>query len=228
MRILYVIPARGGSKGIPGKNIKKLGGTPLINYTVEVARSLAADRDICVSTDDVAIKEVVEQTGLFVPFLRPSELATDQSGTYEVLIHVLDYYEQQGEVYDLLVLLQPTSPFRTAAQVREAIATWKPGIEMIVSVKISSANPYYTLTEENKNGFLERSKPSSFVRRQDCPIIYEYNGAIYVMDVQSLRNKSMHAFDKIKKYVMDDYTSVDIDSKLDWEFAEFLLNKKGQ
>ena len=111
-KILYVIPARGGSKGVPGKNIKLLGGKPLIYYSIEVARALANDEDICVSTDNIEIKELVEQTGLQVPFLRPPELALDDSGTYEVLLHAVNYYATQGKQYNLLVLLQPTSPFR--------------------------------------------------------------------------------------------------------------------
>ena len=106
-KILFVIPARGGSKGIPGKNIKPLCGKPLIGYSIEVAREFADD-DICLSTDDPAIAGVAEeQFGLRVPFLRPAELATDRSGTYGVLLHALDFYAARGRLYDTLVLLQP-------------------------------------------------------------------------------------------------------------------------
>lgn len=108
-KILFVIPARGGSKGIPGKNIKPLCGKPLIGYSIEVAREFADDDDICLSTDDPAIAGVAEeQFGLRVPFLRPTELATDRSGTYGVLLHALDFYAARGRLYDTLVLLQPT------------------------------------------------------------------------------------------------------------------------
>jgi CMP-N,N'-diacetyllegionaminic acid synthase len=226
MKVLYIIPARGGSKGIPGKNIKLLGGKPLIQYSIEVARALANDEDICVSTDDLSIKAVAESTGLLVPFLRPENLAADHSGTFEVLLHALDFYKSKGKQYERLVLLQPTSPFRKVDQVKEALNTWEEGLEMIVSVKLAKANPYYTLSEENAQGFLIKSKPSTFLRRQDCPTVYEYNGAIYIMDVQSLYARSIAKFERVKKYVMDDITSLDIDTTLDWEFAEFIVNRK--
>ena len=112
MKTLVIIPARGGSKGIPHKNIRPLGGKPLICRAIDHARSVAADADICVSTDDPEIIRTVEDYGLHVPFVRPACLATDSCGTYEVLLHALDHYEQQGIHYDAIVLLQPTSPFR--------------------------------------------------------------------------------------------------------------------
>ena len=113
MKHLVVIPARGGSKGVPRKNIKLLAGKPLIQYTIEAARALFADDIICVSTDDIEIKEVVESLGLQVPFLRPNDLASDTAGTYEVLLHALNHYETTGYYPDTLILLQATSPFRT-------------------------------------------------------------------------------------------------------------------
>ena len=121
MKTLYVIPARGGSKGIPGKNIKPLCGKPLIAYSIEVARALADDCDICLSTDSQQIADVAKNMGLEVPFMRPDYLATDKSGTYEVLLHAVQFYADKGIHYDTLVLLQPTSPFRTAADVQRAI-----------------------------------------------------------------------------------------------------------
>jgi len=123
MNPLVVIPARGGSKGVPGKNIKLLNGKPLINYTIEAAQKVFDDAIICVTTDSQEIKQVVENTtGLKVPFLRPDNLATDNAGTYEVLLHAVDFYERQGYVADTLILLQPTSPFRTDKHIEEAIA----------------------------------------------------------------------------------------------------------
>ena len=119
--ILIIIPARGGSKGIPRKNIKPLNGKPLIYYAIDTARAITADENICVSTDDVEIKSVVEAYGLQVPFLRPNALSTDTAGTYEVLIHALNFYEEQGKQYNTVLLLQTTSPFRTAEQVKEAL-----------------------------------------------------------------------------------------------------------
>jgi len=224
-KTLFLIPARGGSKGIPYKNIKPLHGKPLILYSVEVARQLAGDEDICVTTDDDAIINVVEETGLKVPFKRPDELATDTSGSYEVILHALDYYNQKGIEYEVVVLLQPTSPFRTAQHVKEAISLYDDSVDMVVSVNESAANPYYSLFEENENGFLDKSKKGNYTRRQDCPKVYEYNGAIYVMNVKSLREKPLSAFTKNKKYEMPLELSIDLDTPLDWEFAEFLSKK---
>ena len=225
MRTLFVIPARGGSKGIPRKNIRNLGGKPLLHYSIEIARSMADDKDICVTTDDHEIRAVAEETGLCVPFLRPQELATDQSGTYEVLLHAINYYASLNVEYDLLVLLQPTSPFRYLGQIQEALKLWETGLEMIVSVKVAKSNPYYNLFEENKEGYLRQSKEGKFKQRQECPTVYEYNGSIYIIDIQSLKQRTLSEFKKVKKYVMDDLTSLDLDNILDWEFAEFLLAK---
>ena len=120
--ILVVIPARGGSKGLPGKNIKMLCGKPLIAYSIDVARAFADDKNICVSTDSEEIKQVVEQYGLKVPFLRPDHLATDTATSDDVLIHAVNYYrEQYGRTFKKLMLLQPTSPLRTKEDVEGAI-----------------------------------------------------------------------------------------------------------
>ena len=106
MKTLYLIPARGGSKGIPHKNIRPLCGLPLIGYSINVAREFADDRDICLSTDDPEIAETARKMGLDVPFMRPDSLATDKSGSYEVMLHALDFYHNRGVDYDRLVLLQ--------------------------------------------------------------------------------------------------------------------------
>ncbi|CAM4239975.1 cytidylyltransferase domain-containing protein [Gillisia hiemivivida] len=226
--MLVVIPARGGSKGVPGKNIKVLDGKPLIQYTVDLARELFEDSDITVSTDDRAIKNTVEKLGLNVPFIRPDELATDKSGTQEVLIHALNYSKSIGKEYDTILLLQPTSPFRNSEQVREAINLYEKSkdVDMVLSVKETKANPYYILREENSFGYLEPSKVGNFTRRQDCPPVWEINGALYVINVKSLLTSSISHFKKVKKYVMDEETSHDIDTLFDWKFAEFLKSFK--
>ena len=226
MKDLVLIPARGGSKGIPGKNIKPLNGRPLIYYTLDAARAVAPPENICVSTDSAEIIRVVREYGLDVPFERPDYLATDTASSYEVILHAIDFYEQREVQYDRVVLLQPTSPLRTETHVREALSLYQPGLDMVVSVKITRANPYFTLFEENSEGFLTRSKPGSFTRRQDCSAVYEYNGAIYVMNVQSLQNGPAVAFSKIKKYVMTEEDSIDIDTNIDWIVAEAILSQK--
>ena len=223
MKILVVIPARGGSKGIPRKNIKPFAGKPLIYYTIDTARAIVPDEDICVSTDDDEIIQVVEDYGLKVPFKRPDELATDTAGTYEVLLHAIDFYEKQGKHYDVVLLLQNTSPFRTAEHVKEALALYTPEVDMVVSVKECAANPYYCVFEENQEGYLHVCKGNGTIyRRQDAPKVYEYNGAVYVINTNSLKKQHMHQFSKRVKYVMDDRSSFDLDTMNDWIIAEMI------
>ncbi|MDR0185533.1 acylneuraminate cytidylyltransferase family protein [Prevotella brunnea] len=227
MKSLVIIPARGGSKGILHKNIKPLSGKPLIYYTIDVARSICSDNDICVSSDDSQIIKVVEDYGLRVPFIRPAELATDKAGMYEVLLHALKFYEEHGKHYDNIVLLQNTSPFRNAEHLREAMNLYTQKIDMIVSVVKTSSNPYYNCFEEDDNGFLHISKGNGMItRRQDAPITYEYNGAIYIINPESLKREPLALFKKRIKYVMDDISSVDLDTMLDWHYAEFLIKEK--
>lgn len=224
-RILVVIPARGGSKGVPGKNIKPLAGKPLIYYTLEAARQVFADDQILISTDDEEIKKCVEVTGLKVPFLRPPELASDKAGMYEVLLHAIRWVESTGFFPEILVLLQATTPFRNAMNIRKAISLFDSNIEMVVSVKETSSNPYYVLYEEDRNGWLRRSKKGNFVTRQECPRVWEYNGGIYIIRVDALKDKPLQKFTRIRKYVMDELSSHDIDTRLDWELAEILATK---
>ncbi len=227
MKYLYIIPARGGSKGIPHKNIKLLGGKPLIHYAIETARQLTNDDNICVTTDDDEIVSIVEQTGLEVPFKRPASLATDHASSYDVIMHAIGFYEQQGRHYDAIVLLQPTSPFRSVDDVKACINKFSPDYEMVVSVKNASANPYYDCFESNEMGYLVPSKgDGSISRRQDAPKVYEYNGAVYVMSVEALKRESYNLFHKIGFVEMDDLHSIDLDTMLDWKMAELMLKDK--
>ena len=221
-KVLFLIPARGGSKGIPGKNIKALDGKPLIGYAIDAAKEVVPDEQICVSTDSKKIIEVVEDLGLKVPFLRPEKLATDEAGTEGVIKHALEFYESKGDFFEYVVLLQPTSPFRTSKHIKEAIKLVTGKEDMVVSVKETKANPYYVLFEE-KDGFLSKSKNGDFVRRQDCPKVFELNGAIYIIKVDSLNKKTMKGFDRIVKYEMSEEDSLDIDTPLDWKIAEIMI-----
>ncbi len=224
MRALVIIPARGGSKGIPHKNIKPLNGKPLIHYTIDVARTVVTDDDICVSTDDPEIISVVENYGLKVPFVRPAELASDIAGTNEVLLHALSFYEEKlHRKYDVVILLQNTSPFRSSEQLQEAIKLYRDDIDMVVSVKECPANPYYCVFEENEEGFLHVCKgDGNIFRRQDAPKVYEYNGAIYIMNASVLKTTHMHKMKRRVKYVMDDRSSFDLDTMWDWQMAEMM------
>ena len=223
MKILYLIPARGGSKGIPHKNIKLLDGKPLIQYSIDVARQLAEDNDICVSTDDIEIKTVAENLGLEVPFLRPDYLASDTAGTSDVIVHALNFYSNQGTNYDVVVLLQPTSPLRTVQNIKDCLALYDDTLDMVTTVKESSVSA--VLCRENKNGFLEQVIGENNVRRQDAAKLYEYNGAVYVINSDAIKEKGLGGFTKIKKCVMDEKSSVDIDTMLDWKFVEVLVKE---
>jgi N-acylneuraminate cytidylyltransferase len=219
MKPLVVIPARAGSKGVPGKNIKALNGKPLILYTVEAARAVFPDAVICVSTDSEEIKQIVEKAGLSVPFLRPDELATDTATTQEVLKHALTFYQGNGYNPDVVILLQVTSPFRTDQHIREALKLYTTEIDMVVSVKETSSNPYYVLFLEEE-GYLKKVLQSTTTRRQDLPKVWEYNGALYLINAASLQQKNIAGFERVVKYVMDEYASHDIDTMLDWQVAE--------
>ena len=222
MKILYLIPARGGSKGVPGKNIKHLNGKPLIAYSIEVAQQVTENKFICVSTDSEDIIKVADTYNVKPPFLRPSELATDTVGTYEVIIHALEEYENKVQTFDAVMLLQPTSPFREKKHLVDVIDLLlkNPNAEMVVSVKESKENPYFNLFEEDEAGYLKKSKNGNFIRRQDCPMVYAYNGSIYLMRVQALKLKPIHQFQSILKYVMPDEFNIDIDTPKDWIMAE--------
>lgn len=238
LRPLFVIPARGGSKGIPGKNIVDLGGRPLIAYTIESALEALTNffapkvreqfHRIIVSTDSPRIAAAAEAEGVKVPFLRPAELSTDRSGSREVVLHAMDYADAAGMDYDCVILLQPTSPFRRGEHIAEAAALFHPGeTDMIVSVCEASANPYYNCFETDSDGFLRIAKGDGLLtRRQDAPPAWEYNGAIYVINPESLRQMPLGAFPRRIPYVMNREDSVDIDTPLDLAVARALMNKK--
>ena len=226
MTPLFIIPARGGSKGIPHKNIKPLGGKPLIVYTLDVARQLAADtRHIIVSTDDPAIAAVAESHGVPVPFMRPAELSTDTAGSREVILHAMDMADAAGIRYDMVVLLQPTSPFRVVDDVRRAIAAYSPDIDMAVTVMPAKTNPYLNCYEVDNDGFVHVSKgDGNLRRRQDAPTCWEYNGAVYVINPASIRARSMGDMTRRVPVEMDADRSVDLDTPRDWMLAEFILS----
>lgn len=226
MNILVVIPARGGSKGIPYKNIKPLNGKPLICYSIDVARQFTSDENICVTTDDDKIIEVVKNYGLKVPFKRPDYLATDTCGSSEVIQHAFQFFADKGILYDAIVLLQPTSPFRKVEFIKEAVALYDDSIDMVTSVRPAACNPYYDGFEEDAEGLLQISKgDGTIARRQEAPEVWQQNGSIYVINPKSLIEKGMGGFTKIKKYAMPETYSVDLDTMLDWKMAELIIKE---
>lgn len=224
---LYLIPARGGSKGIPGKNIKPFCGMPLVSRAVLQALECAQSQDVVmVSTDSEEIKDIAEACGITIPFLRPEALASDTASTYSVIKHVVEEFENRGKRFEKVVLLQPTSPFRTLEDIKGTMETWTPAIDMAVSVTESKYNPYFNLFEINSEGFLYISKgDGSYVRRQDAPKVLEYNGAVYVITIESLKQGPMSKFKRIVPYVMPASRSVDLDTPEDWTIAEILFER---
>ena len=221
-----MIPARSGSKGIPGKNIKKLHGKPLINYTIEAAKEIFENSQVIVSTDDKEIAEIAASHGANIPFLRPKELAQDDSSTRDVILHLVDYFERKKSMPSVIVLLQVTSPLRNSKHLNEALDLFfHKDCDMVVSVTESKTSPYFNLYEENKEGYLQKSKDGAFTRRQDVPPVYEYNGAIYIFKTKSIIESEMKDFEKITKYVMSKNDSIDIDDEVDWKIAEYILTK---
>lgn len=221
--ILVIIPARGGSKGVPMKNIKLLSDKPLISYSLYFASEFFDKQDICVSTDSFDIKDTVEKLGYNVPFMRPNDLATDTANTRDVLLHVVNNFNSSTQ-YKYILLLQPTSPFRSKDDFEEIIKIKETNdFDMIVSVKETKSNPYFNLFEE-EDGVLKKSKPSNFTRRQDAPSIYEFSGSLYLIKIESLLAKSIDKLDKILKIVNNnDFYNIDIDTEKDWKEAEKLI-----
>lgn len=223
---LWLIPARGGSKGIPGKNLKPFCGRPLVCRAVDQALECAAKGDVVfVSTDSEEIRRAALACGNVAPFLRPAEYASDTASSYSVIMHALGEFFRRGRSFSRVVLLQPTSPLRTVDDIRRAADAWRPEMDMVVSVCEARANPYYNAFETGPDGFLHISKgDGSFTRRQDAPHVWEYNGAVYVISVDSLMRGPFSSFRKIVPSPMPSSRSIDLDTPADWTIAEKLFS----
>ena len=222
---LIIIPARGGSKGIPRKNIKDFCGRPLIHYSIDVARKIAPDSHIILSTDDEEIREVGRMTGLAIDYVRPVELGGDKVGSREVILDAMDYADRKGIIYNKVVLLQPTSPLRKVEDVEGCIALFSDDTDMVVSVTEAACNPYYDCFETDPDGSLQISKGDGyFTRRQDAPKAWQYNGAVYVTNPDSIRRMPMGEFPRRIPFEMPKSRSVDLDTPVDWIIAENIMN----
>ena len=231
MKPLYIITARGGSKGIPRKNIKLLGGRPLIDYTIRAARQAAQQTGgyILLSTDDEEIADVARSCGLDVDYMRPAYLGGDTVGSREVMLDAIDWAEQKGIEFDCIILLQPTSPFRVGSDILGALSLYTPDLDMVTSVTEARSNPYYTLFEQDADGFLNICKGDGlYQRRQDLPKVLEQNGAVYVINPESLRAMPMGRFPKRLPFVMPADRSLDLDTMVDWATAEVIINQNCQ
>jgi CMP-N-acetylneuraminic acid synthetase len=229
MRILALIPARGGSKGVPGKNIKILGGKPLLAYTSEVALHSSFLTTVVLSSDDAQIITVAEGLGITVPFVRPAAFAQDDTPTIAVIVHALKWFETQKIFFDAVCLLQVTSPFRTVAFLDAAIEKFiASGCDSLVSVQQvpHEYNPHWTF-EANAEGHLKIATGEAEIisRRQALPVAYHRDGSIYITKAEILlRDHSLYG--KTTAFIESDAASyVNIDTLADWDKAATMIQK---
>ncbi|WP_010648147.1 cytidylyltransferase domain-containing protein [Oceanobacillus massiliensis] len=227
-KILAVIPARSGSKGLKDKNIKDLNGKPMIAYTIEAAIQSGVFTDIIVSTDSIKYANIAKEYGATVPFLRPEELATDRSSSIDMIDYTISELNNRGLRYENFMLLQPTSPLRKASDIINAFNLFnEKKANSVVSVCETEHSPKLMNTLNSTlrmDSFLEIE---SNRRRQELPTYYRLNGAIYLSNIDYfLRYKHFYK-DKCYAYIMEQKNSIDIDSEVEFELVKVLMNKHG-
>lgn len=229
MNVLAFIPARAGSKRVSNKNILPLGGKPLIGYTIEAAKKARLVTRVIVSTDSKEIASVSRSFGAEVPFLRPNEIAQTDSTEMQFFIHALDWLaEHEGYIPDLIVLLYPTSPFRKPESIDKAIETMlaHPEADSLRSVRLCSEHPYKMWVTEGEylQPFVKTADQNKHtLSYQLLPTVYIQNASIYITKPQTILEKGSPTGDIIVPFIMDEVESVDINTPLDFKFAELLL-----
>lgn len=226
MRILAIVPARGGSKGIKDKNIKEIEGRPLIEYTIEAAKCCEYIDEIVVSTDSEKIAKVAKKAGAKVPFLRPDELASDTARTIDVVLFTIEQLKLIGQEYDIVVLLQPTSPLRDEDDICGAIEKYVScNMKSLVSVSEVSESPILMRQIVDETHMEKLLNINSTIRRQDMAKYYMVNGSIYINKIEEL-NSDTSLNDNVIPYVMDRSHSVDIDDYVDIEVMKYYVNNR--
>ena len=226
---LTIIPARGGSKAIPHKNIKLLAGKPLIAWTIEAAINCRKLSRVIVSTDDPEIAKVALQCGAEVPFLRPAELARDESSSLSVVLHLVHWLEEQGShVPEYVLLLQPTSPFRTTEDIEAAIESANSRrVNAVVSVCEAKVHPFLCKRIQEDGMLVDfMTAHIDYLRRQDLPPAYSLNGAIYMNRYELLLEERTFLPKDTLPYLMPPERSLDLDTPWDWHLAELILREK--
>lgn len=227
MRNIAVIPARSGSKGLKNKNIKNLNGKPLLAYSIDAAKEAKLFDVVHVSTDSEEYAGIAEEYGAEVPFLRNPVTASDTAGTWDIVRYVLKEYKARNELFDVVTVLQPTSPLRTSQDIQNAYAFFlDKQANMISSVCEMEHSPLWsnTLPEDLSMSDFENEE-YAFLPRQRLPLYYRENGAIYIIKARQLFLDINIYKDKCYAYIMDKNHSVDIDSQYDFEVARALLNR---
>lgn len=222
MRILALITARGGSKRLPGKNIRTLGGKPLIVWTIDVAKDVPEICDILVSTDSPTIAAICTEAGAYVPWLRPEVLATDTSSSVDVALHALDWYEFEKGIVDGLLLLQPTSPFRTKKTVRRGIELFRENAQQpVLGVSPTHDHPMWTLKEDGEYLVPFMQEHGFGTRSQDLPPAFIVNGSFYLISSLELRARRSFLGEKTTPlFIETPQEALDIDTEWDFRIAE--------
>lgn len=225
LNVLCVIPARAGSRGIVGKNMRPLAGKPLIAYSFQHALDCPEIDRTIVSTDSDTVAALAVEMGLDVPFKRPAALAQDHVSTIDVLLHVMDHVErEEGKRYDILVLMHATAPLTSSEDVSACIKMLADSnAGSVFSVADTQRNPYFNMVEVAADGTVSLCKKGAFATRQEAPAVFELNSAVYAWRWESLKEHKAVIRPDSRVYVMPKERSVDIDDELDLQFAESIL-----
>lgn len=225
---IATICARGGSKGVPGKNIRSLLGKPLIHYTIQQALEENQIDRVFVSTDCPQIAEKALLAGAEVPFIRPSQLATDSSPKIPVIEHLVQWVDENVERVTHIVDLDPTSPLRNPSDIRECLSLLDEDTDVVITGYLSDKNPYFNMIEltNERYAVLSKTVSQAVVTRQSAPQVYAMNASIYCWHRSSLRYGVWGG--KAKLYVMPRERSIDIDHEIDFKIVELLMNEKKQ
>ncbi|MEQ1789548.1 MAG: acylneuraminate cytidylyltransferase family protein [Rickettsiales bacterium] len=229
--IIALLTARGGSKGLVGKNMKALLDKPLIGWTIEAAKNCKNINRIILSTDDEKTADYARNTGCEVPFMRPAEFATDNASHIDVVLHFLEFMQKnEVKLPKALFVLQPTSPLRNTEDLEAAIAIYKDkSCDAVISV---CEPPHHPLLSKkiDENGIMHDmfELPSAHPRRQDLPISYAPNGALFLLDVKAFLKQHKFYMKKTGAYIMPASRSVDIDTQFDFDMAEFLMQRQNR
>lgn len=221
-RIFAFVFARGGSKGLPGKNLLPLGGVPLIGHSINIAKSLPQVAKVFVSTDDSEIKRVAEQYGAEV-IDRPAELAGDTSPEWEAWRHAIRHLEEAGEEFDTFLSLPATSPLRSTEDVESAIEALDSDTDAVITVTPASRSPFFNMVARSRDGSTRiLSDSAGYTRRQDAPEAFDVTTVAYVLNKESILGKNGLFGGAVKSVVVPKERAVDIDDLLDFKFAELL------
>jgi CMP-N,N'-diacetyllegionaminic acid synthase len=228
MRILALITARGGSKRLPGKNIKLLGGKPLIVWSIDVVKNIPEICDILVSTEDLAIAAVSKEAGAYVPWLRPADLSTDTASSVDVALHALDWYEAEKGLVDGILLLQPTSPFRTQSTIQHGIKLFSNhSYQSVLGVSPADSHPMWTLKIEDDYLMPFIQGQGLETRSQDLPAAYVVNGSFYLITPAELHACRSFKGVRPKPLIIESpQEALDIDTEWDFFIAENIIKLK--